>query len=139
MALSAARDTVERDDAMSMSDDRPMAATTIHAGGLVCLNASGYLVPGAAATTLIAVGRAEESAVNAGAAGALTCKVRQGVFRYLNSSAGEAITIAEIGDDCFVVDDEKVGKTNAGSTLSRAGKVVDVDSAGVWVRIGVGY
>lgn len=139
MALSAARNTPERADAMAMNDERPMAQTTIYQGGLVVLNASGYLAPGSSALNLIAAGRAEETVANAGAAGALTCKIRQGVFRFDNSTAGEAITVAEIGDDCFIVDDLKVQKTNGGGTLSRAGKVVDVDATGVWVRVGVGY
>lgn len=139
MALSAARNTPERADSSAMSDERPMAQTTIYQGGLVVLNSAGYLAPGSVATTHIAAGRAEETVVNSGAAGALTCKIRQGVFRFNNSSAGDTITIADIGDDCFIVDDEQVAKTNGTNTRSRAGKIVDVDSSGVWVRIGVGY
>jgi hypothetical protein len=47
------------------------------------------------------------------------------------------ITRAEIGDDCYIVDDSTVAKTNpGGNTRSVAGKIVDVDAKGVWVRIG---
>lgn len=110
------------------------AATTIFAGSLVCLDAAGWLVPGAVATTLIARGRAEERVANAGANGALSAKVRRGIFRFANSAAGDAITRAEIGDPCYVVDDQTVAKTNGGNTRSVAGTIRDVDAQGVWVE-----
>ena len=63
--------------------------------------------------------------------------IRQGVFKFENSSAGDAIAIAEIGDDCYIVDDQTVAKTNGGSTRSVAGKVIDVVSDGVFVLVGL--
>lgn len=109
--------------------------TTIFAGALVCLTAAGFLAPGAADATLTARGRAEEQVANPGADGAVTCRVRKGVFRFANSAAADAITRAEIGDDCFVVDDQTVAKTNGAGARPKAGKIEDVDAAGVWVRI----
>lgn len=115
------------------------AATKCYAGGIACLDASGNAVPGRTATTLTPVGRFEEQVDNsAGLAGALSVKIRSGVFRYKNSAAGDAITRAEIGDVCYIVDDETVAKTNGGSTRSRAGRIVDVDADGqVWVELGL--
>ena len=52
-----------------------------------------------------------------------------------NSAAGDAITRAEIGDVCYIVDDETVAKTNGTSTRSAAGTIRDVDAQGVWVEI----
>lgn len=132
MALAAARNTPRRDPDV---ESHPVkAATTIFAGGLVCLDANGWAVPGAVATTLIAIGRAEATVVNAGTNGALNVKVRRGVFRWKNSAAGDLIARAEIGDDCYIVDDETVAKTDGGATRSKAGKIRDVDAQGVWVE-----
>ena len=114
----------------------PVAGTKkIYAGSLVARDASGYATPGATATTLLGAGRAEAQADNsAGSSGDMTVEIRKGVFRFGNSSAGDAITRAEIGTDCYIVDDQTVAKTNGTGTRSVAGKVFDVDTDGVWVR-----
>jgi len=134
-ALTTTRDTPERggiDRAPGVAAD-----AVIFAGSLVCLNASGFAVPGAVATTLTAIGRAEASVTGTATAGEVTVPVRSGVFRFSNSTAGDLITIADIGEDCFVLDDQTVAKTDGTGARSRAGVVVDVDTAGVWVRIGL--
>jgi len=59
--------------------------------------------------------------------------VQPGIHRWENSAAGDAITKAEIGDRCYIVDDQTVAKTDGSSTRSPAGIVVAVDSLGVWV------
>lgn len=112
------------------------AATTVHAGSLVVVDA-GYAAPGRVATTLIAAGRAEESAT-AVAAGDATVRVRRGIFKFGNSSAGDLIAQADVGADCYIVDDQTVAKTSASSTRSRAGKIIAVDTDGVWIQIGFG-
>lgn len=112
------------------------AATTIHQGALVVLDA-GYASPGETATGLVAVGRAEES-VTAVSAGDATVRVRRGIFKFANSAAADQIAQADVGADCYVVDDQTVAKTNGTNTRSRAGKVVAVDGDGVWVQIGLG-
>jgi hypothetical protein len=102
---------------------------------LVVLNATGYAEPGSTATTLIAAGRAEAQVDNSsGADGALTITVRRGMFRFNNHS--DAVTRTEIGKSCYIVDDQTVAKTSGTSTRSVAGKVIDLDSSGVWVEIG---
>ena len=132
-ALTKGRNTVTKDGVLFVRD--VAAATTLFAGGIACLDASGNATPGATATTLTADGRIENSVDNAsGAAGDLTVKIRKGVFRFENSSAGDAITKAEIGDDYYIVDDQTVAKTDGTATRSVAGKIVDVDSVGVWVQ-----
>lgn len=114
------------------------AAVICRAGGIAVLDAAGNVKPAVAATGLICAGRFEETVDNsAGAAAAVKAKVSRGVFRYGNSAAGDAITKAEIGDTCYLVDDQTVAKTDATATRSAAGKIVDVDSAGVWVRMGL--
>lgn len=110
------------------------AATTLFAGSMVCLNASGNLVPGSASTTLKCVGRNERKVVNAGSAGDVSADVKAGIFRWANSASGDLITRADIGADCYVVDDQTVAKTNGSTTRSVAGKIFDVDDQGVWVK-----
>jgi hypothetical protein len=113
------------------------AAMLIYAGALVAVSATGYATKGAVATTLKQFGRAEETVDNSGgAAGAKKINVATGIFVWANSSAGDLITIAEIGTDCFIVDDQTVAKTNGTATRSRAGKVVFVDATGVYVQMG---
>ena len=132
-ALTTDRNTPRRDGA-SMSV--PVAAAQqIFAGSLVAVNATGYATPGATATTLRGIGRAEAQADNsAGADGAISVDVMRGVFRFANSAAADLITRAEIGADCYIVDDQTVAKTNGTGTRSVAGTVFDVDADGVWVK-----
>lgn len=134
-ALTADRSTPTRKSDLV---ERPAAATKKYfAGALVALDANGRLVPGAVSTTLKAIGRCEAYVDNsAGADDAVTVKARRGNFRWNNSSAGDAITAADIGSDCYIVDDQTVAKTNGTNTRSVAGKVTDVDAQGVWVRSG---
>lgn len=133
-ALTGDRNTPERE-----ANDRflPVAAATqIHLGALVALNA-GNAVPGATATGRPTVGVAREAVDNsAGAAGEKSVKVRRGTYRFNNSAAGDAITAADIGSTCYVVDDQTVAKTDGTSTRSAAGEVFDVDDQGVWVTVG---
>jgi len=111
------------------------AAKKIFAGALVAIDASGNATPGATATTLKGAGRADAHADNsAGAAGDITVAIRKGVFRFANSAAADEITDAEIGDDCYIVDDQTVAKTDGTATRSVAGKVFDVGADGVWVK-----
>lgn len=113
---------------------RKMAAAKILAGTIVCLNAQGYATPGATSTTLKADGVAQETIDNStGAAGDQTIRIVKGAHRFKNSAAGDAITIADIGNDCYVVDNQTVAKTNGTNTRSVAGKITDVDALGVWV------
>jgi hypothetical protein len=136
-ALAADRNTKEK--LSEGVEDYPVKASTlVYQGSLVVIDA-GYLAPGRTATGLIAVGRAEERIDNsAGAAGAISGRVKRGVFKFGNSSAGDAIAQADVGADCYIVDDQTVAKTNGSSTRSRAGKIVAVDSDGVWVQLGLG-
>lgn len=134
MALSADRNTPMKDGELIAV---PVAAAKkIFAGALVAANATGFATPGATATTLTYLGRAEETVDNTGGAdGAKTVMIRRGkAFKFKNST-GDAVTQAELGKTCYIVDDETVSKSNAGgNTQSAAGKVVGVDTDGVWVQ-----
>jgi hypothetical protein len=115
----------------------PVAASTKIPGGvIVALNASGLAVNGATATTLKAVGVSEALADNsAGAASDIKVNVRRGCFKFGNSTAGDAIALADVGASCYIVDNQTVAKTNGSSTRSVAGTIRDVDAdGGVWVE-----
>ncbi|WP_325438042.1 hypothetical protein [Pseudomonas nitroreducens] len=134
MALTKDRNTSRR-DGIQFSD--PMAAAAkIFAGSLVCLDASGNAVPGSTSTTIKVRGVAQEQVDNTGgAAGAKRIETRRGVFQFANSTSTDQITRAEIGTQCYIVDDQTVAKTSATNTRSVAGVVRDVDDGGVWVEI----
>lgn len=135
-ALTKDRDTPRR--GLGVHSYGVKAATKIWAGALVVLNA-GYAAGGTAATGLKAVGRAEHFADNSsGSNGDITIKVRSGVFQFNNSASGDLIAVADIGNDCYIVDDNTVAKTDNSGARSVAGKIVDVDAQGVWVAIGPG-
>ncbi|TDE40931.1 hypothetical protein [Antarcticimicrobium sediminis] len=132
--LSADRNTPRRDG--DVLTGLVAASTLVYAGSLVMRNAAGYLVKGQTATGLVGVGRAEERVDNAsGSAGDLSASYRPGVYRFANSTSTDEITIAEIGDTCFAVDDQTVAKTDGTGTRSPAGIIEDVDTLGVWVRV----
>ncbi|WP_425230209.1 hypothetical protein [Sphingomonas sp.] len=132
-ALTAARSTPLR-ETQQVESHPVKAATRIFPGALVCLDATGFAVPGGVATTLRPVGRAEAIADNtAGASGDIQVRVRRGVFRFANSAAGDLIARADVLGTAFIVDDQTVAKTNGGGTRSAAGTIRDVDAQGVWV------
>jgi hypothetical protein len=111
------------------------AATKIYGGSIVCINAAGFAVGGATATTLTYVGRAEDQADNTvGVDGAKTVTVRrQKAFKWGNLVA-DLITQADLYKTAYVVDDETVAKTNGGNTRSAASRIVGIDSDGVWIE-----
>lgn len=140
-ALAAERNTLRRGaQVVPERHTVPVAASTkIYKGGIVALNASGYAVVPSAATTLITVGVATETVDNSsGSAGDLKVNVLPGVYRVGNSASTDAIALAWVGKDCFLVDDQTVAKTDASATRSRAGKVINVDSDGVDVLLALG-
>lgn len=133
-ALTTPRNTQKR---IGEVFDFPIkAATACIQGGLAVLDA-GYAAPGCTATGLIAVGLFVESAT-ALAAGDAIARVERGIFKFANSTAGDLIAQANVGADCYIVDDQTVALTDGGATRSRAGQVVAVDIDGVWVQVGLG-
>jgi hypothetical protein len=112
-------------------------ATTIYAGSLVMVNAGGFAVTGAAATGQFAAGVAAQGVVNSGANGALFVEVDEGDFEFASGTAGDALTVANYGDQVFIIDDDTVGATNGGATRSAAGTCIGLTINGrPLVRIG---
>ena len=88
----------------------------------------------ATATGAVGVGVAMEAKTGGAAAGDETLRYRPGIFRMANSTSGDLIAATDIGKPCYVVDDQKVAKTDGTGTRSIAGFIEDVDPLGVWVR-----
>ncbi len=132
-ACAADRNTPRRD---GFSFSYPVAANvTCYAGAIAVLDSAGNCKPAVTATGLVPVGVFQEQITNGASAAAVNVMVRPGIYRVGNSAAADEITKAEIGDRCYLVDDQTVAKTDGSSTRSLAGIVEDVDSSGVWVDI----
>lgn len=110
------------------------AGQTVFAGAILMRDSAGHLRRGAAATGMTGAGVAQAPAVSGATAGVTPVRWRAGVFRFANSTGADALTIADIGKVCWIADDDRVARSSASSTRSRAGVVEDVDTQGVWVR-----
>jgi hypothetical protein len=148
-ALSNSRNTPEMGDGGRFRVYPVEANSNIYLGAMVALNAAGNAVPASATTTIAnalkVIGRAErvqngsvgQNAINnPGAAGAISIVVRKGVFLYGQDSS---IAAAQLGAQCFALDDNNVTATDRASGASVqqyavAGQAVALDSSGqVWV------
>ena len=130
-ALTEPRNTRELHvGAVHYSYERVVAAdATVFAGALAAQDASGNAVPASDAAGLVVLGRAEAT-VSEGD----VLVIRRGAFLFDNGTSTEALTVADIGADCFVVDDQTVGKAG-GTNKVKVGKVLDVTDDGVAVLI----
>jgi hypothetical protein len=113
------------------------AATTIPNGAMVATNANGELVNAADAANLTVQGRAPQRMANAGGAAAKVkpaAKVEAGCFKWANAGAN-GVTAADLGKNCFVVDNQTVGKAAATVNNIVAGVVDSIDpDGGIWVK-----
>ncbi|VXD04164.1 hypothetical protein [Pseudomonas sp. 9Ag] len=105
----------------------------IFAGALVVANANGYAAPGSTAVGLTYLGRAEDSVDNTGGAdGAATVPVRRlNAFKWGNDGS---ITQAHQGKTAYIVDDQTLAATDGTGTRSAAGRIVGIESDGVWIE-----
>lgn len=123
--LTSSRNTIEIHTGGMKYFFHRIAGAEIFAGSLVAQNASGEAVPAADAAGLVILGRAENSAAPGEAVA-----VKRASFIYDNGEGAEALTVADIGKECFVLDDATVGKTG-GTNKVKAGVVLDVTPDGV--------
>lgn len=132
-ALTSDRNTSSRS---GIDVVHPLAANVrIFGGALVCLDASGNAVPGQTATGLKSAGRALEQVNNiGGSAGDVSIRVDRGVFQFANHDT-DVVDRTHIGSTAYIVDDQTVASTDGTGTRSAAGKIIDVENAGVWVEI----
>lgn len=111
----------------------PVAAgAVIHAGGMIAVNATGFLVMASNAAGLQktkAMGVAFDSVDNTGGAnGDVSVRVwTEGVFAFENSGANPVVQ-ATVGDDVNVEDDQTV--SILGTLLNTAGQVREIQADG---------
>ena len=132
MALTSDKQ-IERTDGVQLAF--PVNGTSkIYAGALVCVDADGYLVPGADTAGLIFQGIAMQQRDNAsGDDGDQLCVVQR---RGLVKCAIAAATQANIGDSVFLVDDNTVGLSATTTNDIYCGIIAGyVDTTHVWVDI----
>jgi hypothetical protein len=114
------------------------ASVKLFGGGMVAFSAAGNARPAANGTTSRCMGIAMNTVDNtAGIAGAQTVLVRRSCFAFATTD----VTVADLGKDCWAVDDQTVTKTLPGSNPAKAGVIVLVETVGsvlqVWVDMSV--
>jgi hypothetical protein len=110
-------------------------ADIIYGGALTCVNAAGYAVPGSDTAGLIFMGVATARADNSlGVLGAISVPVlRRGLIKM---TLATAITIANVGDEVFLVDDESVDLTANVTHKIFCGIIAAyIDTTHAWVDI----
>lgn len=128
MALSADRITLKK---VPGEQSYPMASnTTIYAGGLVCINSSGFAVPGATTSGNKTVGVAKKGVVNPSGGSERVAVEAPIVARFKASS----ITQAMVGTMMMVIDDETFD--DAGANSIKAGILVEfISTTEGWIYI----
>ena len=128
----------------------------VYLGSMVVLDASGNAKPGVSATGLKCVGvaalgyQAQPGNFNFGpltpgnsidntrvghAAGAMSVECRRGIFKF-NNSSGDPVVAGDIGEPCFIVDDQTVSHGDGVGTQSVAGRIEKIDAdGGIWVNL----
>lgn len=142
-ALTQERSTIRRGDGVVL-DLLTIALkdnVKIWQGAIVLIDpTTGLVEPGTGTNPgKIAVGKAETTVDNTfvgHASAAVSVSIRQGCHYYGSGTAGDAITAANIGAPCYVIDDQLVGLTDGSGTRALAGVICDFDSVrGVLVEM----
>jgi hypothetical protein len=118
------------------------ANTQLYSGGIIARDAAGNAVAAQDAAGLRVVGRCEEGVDNNsaqwnnftyGAAGAVSVRVRRGIFAY-NISAIDPLGATDIGNLAYIESDSVVNK-NGGVNKVIAGRLIDIDAVtgAAWV------
>jgi len=131
-ALTKDRNTVRKDGDYAAYPVK--AGAKVYAGGIVCIDADGYALPGSDTAGLKFVGISRGYADNSGGAdGALDVEVwRRGCF----GLAASGIARANVGDGVYVVDDQTVGLAAATANDVPCGRISEfVSSTSVFVDI----
>ncbi|RMC99874.1 hypothetical protein EAY64_06075 [Aquitalea palustris] len=114
----------------------PMAAgVTIPAGTIVMVSNGDGMAYGVANSSMVAVGRAEESKQNSGAAGSEFVLVRRGKAFKWDNSPNDPITATALCRPCYVQDNQTVRLGSLNGQLPLAGTIIQIDPDGVWVQM----
>lgn len=130
-ALAAERNTQQKADVSRSPLSWPQGVNTCFKGGLIVLNAAGFAEPATTAAAKVAIGRCQKTSINAGSAGDTNVEVEEGIFKWGNSG-GDLVVAADRGLSVYMTDDQTVNHTATGKSI--AGKCVQIDTDGVWVK-----
>lgn len=93
----------------------------------IALLKDGFVIEGQAVTNALCVGTFACEFDNTGGSNGLEIEVNQGRNgrweEFENSTAGDEITQADVGKDCYVAGLAKVAKTDGGGTRSKCGRI----------------
>ena len=130
--LSENRYTKHRDGLITAHQVK--GATTIYKGSLICAESTGFAVPGADSAGNTFLGVALEDADNsAGSDGDLSVRLQAiGVFSFAKSGA---ITIADLGANLYIADDQTLALAATTTNDVLAGRLEALDGSDVWVRL----
>jgi len=131
-AMTTDRNTQRRDGVQFAF---PVAGATLIPLGIMVQLAAGLAVNAVSTAANVTVGVSEQCADNSdGSDGDIVVPIRKGCYRFNNSASADLITLAQVGSNCYVVDNQTVAKTNNSGARPVAGLIVDVDAVGVWVK-----
>lgn len=138
-ALTQDRNTPRKYVERYLAEDAKIAATTtVYNGALTAANANGELCPAADVASITVLGVSQQKMVNStGAAANVTpkAKVAAGCFKF-KTTGGNAITAADVGKNCYVLDDQTVVRIGGTTNAIVAGVVDSMDPDGdVWVKV----
>lgn len=106
------------------------ASVTFYQGSIVMTNAGGYVTVGATATGQFVRGVCTTGKVSPASNGAVEVAWEEGDFEFASGTSGDALTVANIGDTVYIIDDNTVGATDGGATRSAGGKMIAVSPNG---------
>ena len=112
-----------------------LANAIIHQGAIVCITAAGYAKPGVTGLNLVTVGIARESVDATGlASGVARVEVEEMIAGCISAGGADAIAFDDVGQPCFLVDDQTVGLTDGTGTRSLAGIIRSLEGPMVFVE-----
>lgn len=112
------------------------ASTTMFRATMISLDVSGFAFPTTGSLARRVVGVSTEAKANTGAAGAKTIRVERGCFGLVNGTGDDAITVADVGQVCYALDDQTVTRTSQNGTLPFAGRVARLEGGLIFVEVG---
>jgi len=134
--LNRSRDTIKYNETTLHLNYPVKGGVHIYPGLMGFIDSAGRVV-GASALGAKVAGRitAEVDATNY-TDGQLTVNLEEGIYWFDNSSAGDLIAAADVGNTCYVVDNHTVAKTSNSSARIAAGRIINVDPVmGVAVQL----
>jgi hypothetical protein len=117
------------------------ASQTFYNGAMVAKNSSGYLVPAATTAGLRVVGVCDlgnkNSVLSSSTQGDTVINVRSGIFAMKSGTSTDAVTIADLENDVYVLDDQTISRL-PGSGRAIAGVLKKIEGSLFHIAIGTG-